>query len=522
METEFYDKLLHCISNFHSLQTIALVVLFNFLNDYEPAQKFAAERGCVNSLLSILKETFDGPSNVPEYTLKCLELVIRPDTQPNEFPEESIIPLLELANNPSTTFGLFQTAFSCLALYLRGESSKIYISQSLSMQKFLALMFRLQHWEDITGARGQSVVEEDDREDVSSFIRKGRNTIFTAVSDASASTSFQINYPIHSTFMDQVRELLISQDINHIVCAALILGNVARDTESCRILADDYQVHLSLCSILKEQTQVGALHAAGGALKNMVVGYPSLRENIVEAGVLEHCQKFYLATVMIEVQHMGLSLVRLLLATSPSNVARLLEYDPRISPLAQIFDLYETNTEAPIRVEVGRIVASILRETAKRPIESSQKETLWQRIFQMCPRFIHPVIQMTTLEKWPVVASEGWFALALFAQYQEGANVLAELVFPRDFYQALTKVMSTSETVPEKTSDTLLVSDSEETIGGTKEQQKKDKDNVYIFLSEFLRNTTSKTHVERKRMFQLLKDGKPVDAKDFDNISDSF
>lgn len=493
-----------------------MVVVFNFMNEYEPAQRHAFKHGLVDLLAKTLREQDKTPTPAIEYALRCLELVLQLDLPLGDEAGELITSLLDWATYPPIQFDIFHIILSCLSALHKQEYTKAFSSDPSPILHYVKLMARLQYWEDKLAQDPELVPDEFDSDDVARLIRGARSSTIATISEISASESFQNQYPVGLAFLDSIFELLASSDPNFLTCAALILGNVARDAEACNALVHKYRLHLSLVNVLKEQTQIGVLHAAGGALKNLVIGSPAIREPVVQGGILQYCHKFYLASVMIEVQHMGLSLVRILVAKSRENVECLLlpfEGDSGSSAIEQILELYAQNTETPIRMEIGRIVVSILREAAKPQSADSTKVSLQQKIFDMSPRILEPVIDMVIQDKWPVIASEGWFALALCVQTTSGADAVADLTFSEVFFQVLRRAIARTD----DTSSTLELTPLEESHLGpsaldskANTQFQKDKENVYMFLSGFLNHNISKKSQPYTTLFRWFLDGQEV------------
>ncbi|KAF3926175.1 hypothetical protein ABW21_db0204925 [Orbilia brochopaga] len=233
----------------------------------------------------------------------------------SEVPSDLISILLCLANSPSTSLETFQGLLNCLSLLLERDSIKEYLLSSMLVSDCLTLMLRLQFWGKRVSA-DEAIGDDEDREDISKGIQDFRTKLVGALADIAALNSFLERYPLGSDLTDLVLRWLRSEDLDLLACAALMLGNFAHSSESCGALIGKYNAHLLLIRILQEQSQVSVLHAAGGALKNLAVGSPDMRERIVAAGALEHCQKFYLAKAVTQVQLMGLSLTRILVVNS--------------------------------------------------------------------------------------------------------------------------------------------------------------------------------------------------------------
>ncbi|KAK6497338.1 hypothetical protein TWF481_011751 [Arthrobotrys musiformis] len=520
IETECYDRLTRLSAANPPLQPLIMVVIFNFMNEYEPAQRHAIKHGLVEFLTEVIGGEDKEPGTKIEYALRCLELVLQLDVSLGGTVSELIISLLDLATRPDTQFDIFHIVLGCFPALHKEEYTKAFNLDPIPILSYINLITKLQHWENNLSRSPGLISDDIDKEDITRLIRAARGTAIATISEISSSGPFQDQYPAGTEFSDSVVQLLASSDPNLLTSAALILGNMARDAAACDALVQKYQLHLSLVNILKEQNQIGVLHAAGGALKNLVIGSPAIRQSVVRAGIFQYCQKFYLASVMIEVQHMGLSLVRILVAMSPENVESLLlplEGDSSSSAISQVLELYAKNTEAPIRMEIGRIVVSILREAAKSQssgLIKSYDPPLQQKVLDMCPRILEPVIDMVTQDKWPVIASEGWFALALCVQTTGGANAIANLTFSEVFFQALRRALKLADggvseslepTLPEQLHLGSNGPGSKPSI-----QSQKDKENICMFLSGFLKHNASETLKPCAILLQQFLDQKEV------------
>ncbi|KAF3196739.1 hypothetical protein TWF679_004498 [Orbilia oligospora] len=515
IETECYEKLTCVTTAALPLQPLVMVVIFNFMNEYEPAQRHAFKHGLVDLVTKILHEEDKNQPLAIEYALRCLELVLQSDIPLGDKASGLITLLLGWATYPTIQFDIFYIILSCLLALHKEEYTEAFNSDPSPVLNYIKLMARLQYWEDQL-SNDPELPDEIDKEDVTRLIRGSRSSTITTVSEISASESFQDQFPTGSAFLNSIVQLLASSDSTLLTCAALILGNMARDPETCDALIREYQPHLSLVNVLKEQTQIGVLHAVGGALKNLVIGSPAIRESVIQAGILQYCHKFYLASVMVEVQHMGLSLIRILVAASPGNAECLflpLEHDASLSAIEHILQLYAKNTEVPIRMEIGRIVVSILREAAKLPSTHPTRISLQHKTSDMSPLILEPVIDMLIQDKWPVVASEGWFALALCVQTPRGASAVADLTLPERFFQVLRQAIyqkSDRSNFPELTPPEKPRPGPEHLDSKASTQSQKDRENALMFLSGFLKHNTSEAPRNYTTLLQRFLDGQEV------------
>ncbi|KAF3940082.1 hypothetical protein ABW19_dt0201590 [Dactylella cylindrospora] len=387
---------------------------------------------------------------------------------------------------------------------LKEEANKQHIVNASAMEQCLSLVTRVQYWDDlISSGNLEDLDDEEEGEEALKLLQRDRNLVVVAIADMSAYESFPKIYPIDSGFMKSIFRWLNSPDLNMQMCAALVVGNFARDTETCRDLVVNCEVHLALVNIIKERTQVGVLHAAGGALKNLAIGWRESRGLILETGILEFCGKFYLVKVIGDLQMMGLSLVRVLVADSGRNIKRLIDpsqFNSGIPHIANILDLYNQDNELLLRIEIGRIVTSVLREISRDPEDRTINDNLLPILSGFYPRLLPPVIDMVTQDRWAVVASEGWFALALLTRYSQGATALGAYLLPKEFYQSLIKVMrgpADANVVDESSDHPYLEGKSASQAGDDVPVDwcQKDKNNAMVFLSGFLKNAVSGTEL---------------------------
>lgn len=183
------------------------------------------------------------------------------------------------------------------------------------------------------------------------------------------------------------------------------------------------------------------------------------------------------------------------LLTSAKNVQKLLSPSPEseIPCMTDLLDLYESMSELPIRIEIGRIVVSIIREL-NRDTGDPTIQNLSAKLFTFAQwRIIEPLLYITTQEAWPVVASEGWFALALVAKLPQGSDLIASFILPDAFYMSLKRTVGLSEDqefgVGDKAAD--IIDPNHEPRPRQSDQVERDKSNAMVFLAEFIKNVVS-------------------------------
>jgi hypothetical protein len=119
-------------------------------------------------------------------------------------------------------------------------------------------------------------------------------------------------------------------------------------------------------------------------------------------------------------------------------------------------------------------VASICRTLGSRSREGNNNETtnLFDRLFDLHEDVARPIDAMITQTEWPVVRSEGWFALALMASHAKGALAVADRLYNTDVYQLV---------------EATLEGDTSGTDNASV-QRAKDRENLVVMIKELLDN----------------------------------
>jgi hypothetical protein len=322
-----------------------------------------------------------------------------------------------------------------------------------------------------------------------------RLRINQSLSDISALPLFSKVYPLTSPLAGTLLPWLGQTEDQLQICACVMLGNLAREDEICEVMVNDLEIHISLVSILNSGAKGSVLHAALGFLKNLAIAGDN-RARLGEAGIIKAVSRLWLFDGVPQVQFSATSLTRQVIISSFDNISRLLEplsSDPD-SPascrtyLSLLLSLFTKTDSAPIKTEIGRIIAAICRTISLRmqqgPVLSREAEALFERLFSLHEDVACPVNQMIIQTEWPVMQSEGWFALALMASTKSGSVTVAECLLSMSFFQLL------SETVK------IAITDPPEGEAAQEKAERlkkaKDKNNAIILVHNLLKNSVSK------------------------------
>ncbi|KAF8250964.1 ARM repeat-containing protein [Wilcoxina mikolae CBS 423.85] len=482
-------------------RVIAAVVLANICTDYEPSQLAAIEKDACQTIFSVLSD--DDFDDDLDYFLRILELLLSHDTGKAATPESALETLLEYLETGDEGFDNTLSLVSILSSLLT-----IQRFQKLTLTKSDdgALMFpRIL---DLVEKTYQVTVDAEREAKDKSLVAYARNQLVEAVGEIATDTEFLEVNPLGGEVMERVSKWLQVQAGKEelAVAACLVYGNVGRSDGVCIQLVET-GVHKPLLQVVEDTAgkfeesvrrvrekkkddeeedvqveqlptgamSVGIIHAAVGVLKNLAIP-PENKKLLVDASAFKAIRR------MLEMEGVGVgqvwysavSLGRLLIVNSAEN-SRLLISAP--SPAETLLNLflkrYTEVEELPVKTEISRTIAGILRviysdEQPNQPLldallshDENVEKTLWDMVKQ---------------EKYPVVSSEGWFALAMLAREPKGAGRVVEKL-------------------------------EEELVRKTLEEgQGKDRDNVGVLVVELRKNSEVKreTTDELMRVFFRL------------------
>lgn len=305
----------------------------------------------------------------------------------------------------------------------------------------------------------------DEEGKVSSAVR---NSLIRALSDVSANPGFGVKYPVDSDLIKSLIGWLSASSHPQLqICSCIMLGNHARSDLVCHSMVHDLRIHETLASIVQDSSDIQVLHAALGFLRNLALPLAN-KALLGQANIIEIISRFWSMDFTPQLQYIAVSLLRQLLNSSFVNVQRLLvslSADPD-SPahdktyLSILLSLFEKTDQGPTRVEIGRTIAAIWRcvssscSSSNNPSSSSSSSSiivdpvvlaeLLHRLYSKHANNIaRPLAMMVTQSQWPIIKSEGWFALALMARSsKEGSAAVNAILQQVEVFGALVETVT--------------------------------------------------------------------------------
>ncbi|KAA8650050.1 putative GTP binding protein [Aspergillus tanneri] len=452
---------------------VVVPVIYNLCVDFEPAQTQLAANKIVYILLKLIKDdAFKANDALLNFAYELMELTMEQEQGIEASPDATVLFLIELATNEELTSTVSQ--FSCVANCL---------TSVLETKRFQDLCLSRRMLSNVLPVLTRAVMlgtnaSNEDSQRLAQLQLKINQTL----SEVSASPIFAENYPLGSSLSLVLKSWLATTDDQLRICSCVMLGNLARSDAVCERMVKEMGIHQGLISILNSRARGTVLHAALGFLKNLAIAGDN-KLHLGAAGIIPAISRLWSYETFPQVQFAAVSIARQLVISSDENITRLLETcsadqdasSQELTYLTLLVSLFEKTDSIPIKIEIGRLVASICRTITPRAREQDQvAESLLERLFTLHKGVALPIGAMITQSQWSVVRSEGWFALALMAWSKQGSAAVAKC------FQTMNLLSLLEETLGRQITD---LDSEEENL-----QLIKDRDNTVILVQELLRN----------------------------------
>lgn len=383
-------------------------------------------------------------------------------------PDGTLLLLMELLTSEESFFSQYSPLVKCLATYLENQRFQDICVSNRVVERALSVLERSCLFKDSLSTT----------EDVKILVQL-QLKLNQALSEVSASPLFLEYYPLDSQLSQTLMFWLKAGDDQLQVCACVMLGNLARSDEMCEKMVQELNIHSLLISILSSDTRAAVLHSILGFLKNLAIANGN-RLPLGDAGIVPAISRLWAFETVPQVQFAAISIARLVIISSIENISPLLDSpdaesntDSHETYLAMLLFPFEKTDSTPIKIEIGRIVASICRTLTPKSREGDTKaKDLLERLFRLHEGIARPVGAMITQTQWPVVRSEGWFAFALMASCPAGSLSVSKCLEDSEVFSILEQSLSVGASTNEE--DRLKAS--------------KDRDNIIVFVQELLKN----------------------------------
>ena len=336
-----------------------------------------------------------------------------------------------------------------------------------------------------------------------------RSNIIQILSDVSAIPEFAAKYasmelPLVETLLGWVAGPHTQLQL----CSCIMLGNLARSDSTCLVMTSRFSVHQSLLDILKFSSDTQVLHSVLGFLRNLGL-LPVNKRVLGEAGTIEIVSRFLSIDVITQLAHAAVSLVRQIINGSMNNISSLLsslsldEESPAHSKtyLSLLLSLFDKSDNVGVKVEVSRVVAAVLRclHSSQALSNPGLRDQLLHRLFSLHLNLCQPLSMMVTQSRWPIIRSEGWFAMALASRTAKGSIAIDTALQQVEVFGALeatiygdsTLIVALSSGPVAVTSNAAESPESIESKPSAEheaEMRSKDRENAMVLVNELLKN----------------------------------
>ncbi|KAL9611653.1 MAG: hypothetical protein Q9167_003721 [Letrouitia subvulpina] len=424
----------------------------------------------------------------------------------------SIETVLQLIRNPKLEDDDLLVVINVTKAFVQHERFQRYLVSQGSVTTLLACLLRSYSSIlsenpslSITHLRVQSRDPEEEHQ-----ISLVRTALIQILSDLSAAPVFSETYSVNSSLVNTlVQWLSSSQDeIQH--CACLMLGNVARSDEICRTMVTRYQVHDNLVGILRTSSERQVIYAALGFMKNLAL--PSENKSLIGApSTIGEVSRFWATGTDPQIQHASVSLLRQLLNGCLATVQWLLaslspDQDSPASEktyLSLVLLLFGRTDDISTKVEIGRMIATICRciSTSSQGVPENAIRAMLGRLYSVHGDIARPLAMMVSQSRFPIIRSEGWFALALMARSRDGSAAVSEVLQQVEVFGALVSTI-TGQHINGNGGEARNIqmgeadnnrpdsgsSSSETRSEQAMEMQARDRENALVLVNELLKN----------------------------------
>ena len=426
--------------------------------------------------------------------------------------DEAVELLLQAALSHDLDADDFGSLVDAAVTHLKLERYQVHMVEKDHVDIPLRLLFRLysqlpslELFSPLEGYHSPPMHDSEEENELSVI----RGNIIHALSDISSLPQFAAKYAgLESPLIYSLLKWLSASQPQLQLCSCIMLGNLARSDPVCQLMISEPKVHVKLLNILNTSSDTQVLHAVLSFLRNLGL-LPQNKQILGESGIVPVLGRFWTAETMPQITHAATGLLRQLINGCTDNISRLLdplsidEESPAHSRtyLSLILSVFERSDDLTVKVEIARIVAAILRtiNTSNASISTSLRDTTLHRLYSLHPNIGQPLAMMVSQTQWPIMRSEGWFAMALAARTEEGSlamdavlevNVLDALEGTIRGTLGRTLAGSTAgeeEAEPENTFAAALAPRAENEA----EMKVKDRENAMILVNELLKGRVS-------------------------------
>ncbi|KAF9697438.1 hypothetical protein EKO04_004756 [Ascochyta lentis] len=448
--TKDISKIVDCLPS-DDLTPIALAVLFNLCNDFDPAKAAAA----VIRLDFTLSGYLAGhriPDTALDYVTELLTWTTEKLTAAqfnDDVSLDTFTDLLKVTLNYDEDH--YHEYVAILVHYLQDPEFQAKVATPELLGDLITLMLDFES--RITPEETDAVFEElAISKSTEKTTSDSTNVLLSAqligtVSAISATDPFAQHFDIRSQVIETVRAKLRSSPSPSTICACVILGNLAMSDEICTDMVKIMELHLPLASILSSSTKPALLYAAAGFMRHLT--FPETnRAPLADAGLLQTCTAL-LKQTDAAVRGEAAAIIGKLVTDNLHNIVKVVceKVGETVVPDAHLVVGVEASSESTIlhqiveqalaptgplpstamknpTIELSKSIVMVLRFLG-RPIPEDNADAIREQMYTV-PLIARPLARLVRQRFYADARSDGLLGLGLMAQAPHGAKLVIE------------------------------------------------------------------------------------------------
>ncbi|KAF3049746.1 hypothetical protein E8E11_004561 [Didymella keratinophila] len=448
--TKDISKLVDCLPS-DDLTPIALAVLFNLCNDFDPAKAAAA----VIRLDFTLSGYLAGhriPDAALDYATELLTWTTEKLTATQFNDDVSLDTFSDLIKvTLDYDEDHYHEYVAILVHYLQDPEFQAKAATPELLGDLITLILDFES--RLTADEVEAVFEElAISKSTEQTIPDSTNVILAAqlignVSAISATDTFAQRFNVRSQVIETIRAKLNASPSPSTICACVMLGNLAMSDEVCTDMVRIMELHLPLANILSSSSKPALVYAAAGFMRHLT--FPEVnRAPLADAGLLQICTAL-LRQTDAAVRGEAAAIIGKLLTSNLHNIVKVVcekigetvvpdahpvvgvEASSESTVLHQLVDqalapagpLPSTAMKNPT-IELSRSIVTILRFLG-RPSAEDNVDAIREQMLEV-PLIARPLAKLVRQRFYADARSEGLLGLGLIAQTLHGAQLVLE------------------------------------------------------------------------------------------------
>ncbi|KAF2633755.1 ARM repeat-containing protein, partial [Macroventuria anomochaeta] len=448
--TKDISKIVDCLPS-DDLTPIALAVLFNLCNDFDPAKAAAAVIRLDFTLSGYLAghrisdAALDYATELLTWTTEKLTAAqFNDDVSLDTFSD-----LVKVTLNYDEDH--YHECVAILVHYLQDPEFQAKVATPELLGDLITLMLDFES--RITSDEIRAVFEElAVSKSTEKTTSDNTNVLLAAqlignISAVSATDLFAQRFNVRSPVIETIRAKLNASPSPSTICACVMLGNLAMSDEVCTDMVKIMELHLPLAKILSSSTKPALLYAAAGFMRHLT--FPEAnRAPLADAGLLQTCTAL-LKQTDAAVRGEAAAIIGKLVTSNLHNIIKVVceKVGETVVPDAHPIVGVEASSESTVlhqiveqalapagplpstamknpTVELSRSIVTILRFLG-RPSAEDNVDAIREQMLNV-PLIARPLAKLVRQRFYADARSEGLLGLGLMAQTSHGAKLLIE------------------------------------------------------------------------------------------------